>query len=127
MKPHEFVEKWDVTPTQFAAVMGLKSAQASRLLASPDAAYGQAATIAQTDRLDDLDLLMAMNDRSIDRSATLAKVERLLQALEILLKIIGIPVTEDVMGIGDAMRVDCDLIDNALSIQRLNCIFSKKH
>lgn len=125
MTPHEFTEKWNVTPTQFAAVMGLKSAQANRLLANPDASYGQTATIAQTDRLDELDLLMAMHDRSSDRAATLAKVDQLIQALEILLKLIGIPATEEMTAIGQSMRLDCDLIDGALSMQRLNRIFSK--
>ena len=124
MTPHEFVEKWDVTPTQFAAVMGLQSAQANRLLASPDASYGQTATIAQADRLNELDLLMAMRDRSDDRAATLAKVDQLIQALEILLKLIGIPATEEMTVIGQPMRLDCDLIDNAPSMQRLDRIFS---
>ena len=124
MTPHEFTEKWDATPTQFAAVMGLQSAQANRLLASPDASYRQTATIAHTDRLDELDLLMAMRDRSDDRAATLAKVNQLIQALEILLKLIGIPATEEMAAIGQSMRLDCDLIDNAPSMQRLNRIFS---
>ena len=124
MTPHEFAEKWNVTPAQFAAVAGLKSAQVSRLLAGPDASYGQTATIAQTDRLDELDLLMAMRDRTIDRAATLAKVDQLIQALEILLKLIGIPATEEMAAIGQSMRLDCDLIDNAPSMQRLNRIFS---
>lgn len=125
MAPHEFVEKWDLTTAQFAAVMGLKSAQANRLLASPDASYAQAATPAQTDRLDELDLLMAMHDRSDDRAATLVKVDQLIQALEILLKLIGIPATEEMEAIGQSMRLDCDLIDSAPSMQRLNGIFSK--
>ena len=125
MTPHEFVEKWNVTPAQFAAVMGLKSAQASRLLAKTDASYSQAATITQTDRLDELDLLMAMRDRSDDRAATLAKVDQLIQGLEILLKIIGILQTEEMETIGQSMRLDCDLIENAPSMQRLNGIFSK--
>ena len=105
-------------------MMGLQSAQANRLLANPEASYRQAATIAQTDRLDELDLLMAMRDRSDDRAATLAKVDQLIQALEILLKLIGIPATEEMEAIGQSMRLDCDLIDNAPSIQRLNRIFS---
>lgn len=125
MTPQEFSEKWKTTPAQFGALMGLKSAQSNRLLASVDTSYYQPATAAQSDRLAELDLLLSLQARSDDRALTLSKVDQLIQALEILLKLLGIPATEEMAAIGRSMRQDCELMNDSPAIQRLENIFSR--
>lgn len=126
MTPQEFSAKWKTTPSQFGALMGLKSAQANRLLADADASYAQTATASQSDRLKELDLLLSIRSRSGDRAATLAKVDQLIQALEVMLKLIGIPANDEMAAIVKSMRQDCDLMAGHDTSQRLNDIFSKK-
>lgn len=123
MTPQDFSEKWKTTPAQFGALMGLKSAQVNRLLADSVASYYSEPTAAQSDRLQELDLLLSMQARSDDRALTLSKVEQLIQALEILLKLLGIPATEEMASIARSMRQDCDLMSDSPAIQRLNDIF----
>lgn len=123
--PHDFLEKWKLTPAQFGLLMGIQSAQVNRLLAKPTATYGQAATSAQCDRLAELDLLLEIRSRSTERALILAKVDRLIEGLEIFLRLIGVTAGSEMASIAQWISANDD-INESPAMARLENIFTAK-
>lgn len=123
--PHDFLEKWKLTPTQFGLLLGIKSAQVSRLLANPTATYGQSATSAQCDRLAELDLLLEIRSRSTERALMAGKIDRLIEGLEIFLKLIGVTASGEMGAIAQWITANDD-INTSPAMARLNSIFTAK-
>ena len=123
--PHDFLEKWKLTPAQFGLLMGIQSAQVNRLLAKPTATYVQAATSAQCDRLAELDLLLEIRSRSAERSLMMQKVDRLIEGLEIFLKLIGMTASGEMAAIAQWITANDDISESA-AMARLNDIFAAK-
>ena len=123
--PQDFLKKWNLTPAQFGLLMGIQSAQVNRLLAKPTATYGQAATSAQCDRLAELDLLLEIRSRSPERALILAKADRLIEGLEIFLRLIGVAAGSEMTSIAQWIEANDD-INESPAMARLNDIFTAK-
>ena len=123
--PQDFLKKWNLTPAQFGLLMGIQSAQVNRLLAKPNATYGQAATSAQCDRLAELDLLLEIRSRSPERALILAKADRLIEGLEIFLRLIGVTAGSEMTSIAQWIEANDD-INESPAMARLNDIFTAK-
>ena len=123
--PQDFLKKWNLTPAQFGLLMGIQSAQVNRLLAKPTATYGQSATSAQCDRLAELDLLLQIRSRLSERVSILAKVVRLIEGLEIFLKLIGATQGTEMASIDQLIFASNEITESG-AMARLNNILARK-
>lgn len=121
MSPIEFMKKWDLSPSQFGAMMGLASAQSYRLTNKTSAKRG-APTQAQSDRIAELDLLLEMRSAGGCRDDVTVKISRLVEAVEILLKLISVTAPDELRGIVNSIAADKAMFEGSDAIQRLEGI-----
>lgn len=122
LTPRQFMEKWQLTPPQLGSMLGVKIAQADRLIAKSEARR-QPPTQAQADRLLELDLLLTMRSKAGDNRAALAKIDRMVDALEFMVRFLGITVPPDFRDALTCLQGNADDVMASPAVKRIDSIF----